>query len=110
MKLGNVLDDALLKDCGTFKMDSISRSVLRNWSMYLFDCGVIKEEPFGGLGVESEGAVVFACVADHPNQLQVTLLGLFICDMVKNLEREKMRWGLRGGGEDKEITSAMRLL
>lgn len=41
--------------------------------------------------MESEGAVVFACVADHPNQLQVTLFGLFICDMVKKLERRKKR-------------------
>lgn len=38
--------------------------------------------------MESEGAVVSACVADHPIQLQVTPFGLFICDVVKKLERE----------------------
>lgn len=43
--------------------------------------------------MESEGTVVFACVADHPNQLQVTLFGLLICDMAKKLERGKKREG-----------------
>lgn len=43
--------------------------------------------------MESKGTVVSACVADHPNQLQVTLFGLFICDMVKKLAKEKNREG-----------------
>lgn len=36
---------------------------------HLLHRGVIKEDPFGGLGVEGEGTVVAAGVADHPHEL-----------------------------------------
>lgn len=39
--------------------------------------------------MKSKRAVVSAGVADHPNQLQFTLFGLFIGDMVKKLDRER---------------------
>ena len=35
---------------------------------HLFDGGVVEEDPLGGLGVEGEGAVVTAGVADHGHQ------------------------------------------
>lgn len=54
-------------------------------SSHLLHCGVIEEDPFGGLGVESEGTVVAAGVADHPHELQLSLFGMFIRHPVEEL-------------------------
>lgn len=52
---------------------------------YLFHCSIIKEDPLGGLGVEGEGTVVAAGVADHPHELQLSLFGMLICHPVEEL-------------------------
>lgn len=52
---------------------------------HLFHCGVIKEDPFGGFGVEGEGTVVAAGVADHSHELQLSLFGMLICHPVEEL-------------------------
>lgn len=52
---------------------------------HLFHCGVIEEDPFGGLGVEGEGTIVAAVVADHPHKHQLSLFGMLICNPVKEL-------------------------
>lgn len=54
-------------------------------SSHLLHCGVIKEDPFGGLGVEGKGTVVAAGVADHPHELHLPLFGVFICHPVEEL-------------------------
>lgn len=54
-------------------------------SSHLLHCGVIKEDPLGGLGVEGEGTVVAAGVADHPHELQLPLFGMFIRHPVEEL-------------------------
>lgn len=64
---------------------------LFNWSAalvrlsHLLHRGVVKEDPFGGLGVEGEGAVVAAGVADNPHELQLSLFGMFIRHLVEEL-------------------------
>lgn len=52
---------------------------------HLFHRGIIKQDPLGGFGVEREGTVVAAGVADHPHELQLTLLGVFVCHPVEEL-------------------------
>lgn len=52
---------------------------------HLFHRGVVKEDPLGGLGVEGEGTVVTAGVADHPHELQLSLFGVLICHPVEEL-------------------------
>lgn len=52
---------------------------------HLFNCGVVKEDPFGRLGVEGEGTVVAAGVADHPHEQQLSLFGMFIRHPVEEL-------------------------
>lgn len=54
-------------------------------SSHLLHRGVIEEDPLGGLGVEGEGTVVAAGVADHPDQLQLPLFGVFIRHPVEEL-------------------------
>lgn len=56
-------------------------------SSHLLHSGVIKEDPFGGLGVESEGTIVAAGVADHPHELQLSLFGVFIRHPVEELNQ-----------------------
>lgn len=53
---------------------------------HLLHCGVVEEDPSGGLGVEGEGTVVAAGVADHPHQLQLSLFGVFIRHPVEELK------------------------
>lgn len=55
-------------------------------SSHLLHCGVIEEDPLGGLGVEGEGTVVAAGVADHPHELQLPRLGVFIRHPVEELK------------------------
>lgn len=52
---------------------------------HLFHRGIIKQDPLGGLGVEREGTVVTAGVADHPHELQLTLLGVLVSHPVEEL-------------------------
>lgn len=56
---------------------------------HLLHRGVIEEDPLGGLGVEGEGTVVAAGVADHPHQLQFALLGVFIRHPVEELKEQR---------------------
>lgn len=58
---------------------------------HLFHRGIVKQDPLGGLGVKSEGTVVTAGVADHPHELQVTLLGVLISHPVEELQAHKGR-------------------
>lgn len=60
-----------------------------SWKKYLFSdlfhsC-IVKKDPLGGLGVESEGTIVTAGVADHPHQKELSFFGMLICYPVEEL-------------------------
>lgn len=59
---------------------------------HLLHRGVVEEDPFGGLGVEGEGTVVAAGVADHPHELQLRLFGEFIRHPVEELNIHTSYW------------------
>lgn len=56
---------------------------------HLLHRGIIKQDPLGGLGVEGEGTVVTAGVADHPHELQLTLLGVLVSHPVEELRPQR---------------------
>lgn len=62
----------------------------------LFDCGVVEEHPFGGLGVEGEGTIVATGVTDHPNQLKLSLFGMLVCHPVEELQTHTLKITLFG--------------
>lgn len=70
------------------KVKVLNRSIRSGFCFrsHLLHRGVIKEDPFGGLGVEGEGTVVAAGVADHPHELQLPLFGVFIRHPVEELK------------------------
>lgn len=59
-------------------------AVIRH-SSHLFHRGIVKKDPLRGLGVEGKGTIVAAGVADHPDKLKFTFLGMLIGHPVEEL-------------------------